>query len=359
MNQTLTKSLLKLVNVNKDNWDLLIDPVLFAYRTSKHDSTKYTPFFMMYKREAKLPIELAIPSRPEEGESTTHELSLDEKIEHMTKLKKETKSKASSNIEKAQERQKKNYDKKHKPVEFEVGDKVLLRNSRDDARKGGKLQAPWGKGTYTIAECLPKNLYRLKNEQGNELSKKYNSARLKPYVMNEKVNSQPTTTTPTTTTTRVEPLNDNDIEAAQNILRRQFSNLHGLQDPCLKDARFAVMPNLSVQIHHTGNFHWVYSIGDMEGVYLLDSLYNNDVTPSTEIHLSLVYKGHRSRYADSIYSSRSATNGVSRLWLICNCFHRRVCLQRSGGCHQFQLQAIANENSSRRVHCERQISTFS
>ena len=172
MNQTLTKSLLKLVNVNKDNWDLLIDPVLFAYRTSKHDSTKYTPFFMMYKREAKLPIELAIPSRPEEGESTTHELSLDETIEHMTKLKNEIKSKASSNIEKAQERQKKNYDKKHKPVEFEVGDKVLLQNSRDDARKGGKLQAPCGKGTYTIAECLPKNLYRLKNEQDNVPSKK-------------------------------------------------------------------------------------------------------------------------------------------------------------------------------------------
>ena len=104
-NQTLTKSLLKLVNANKDNWDLLIDPVFFSYRISKHDSTKYTPFFMMYKREAKLPIELAIPSRPEEDESTTHELSLDEKIEHLTKLKNEIKSKASSNIEKAQERQ--------------------------------------------------------------------------------------------------------------------------------------------------------------------------------------------------------------------------------------------------------------
>ena len=58
LNQTLKAALQKLVNESQDDWDHLIDNVLFAYRTSKHDSTKYTPFFLMYGREARLPIEV-------------------------------------------------------------------------------------------------------------------------------------------------------------------------------------------------------------------------------------------------------------------------------------------------------------
>ena len=47
---------------------------------------------------------------------------------------------AKQNIEKAQYRQEKNYDKKHKSAIFEIGEKVLLRNSRENSRKGGKLK---------------------------------------------------------------------------------------------------------------------------------------------------------------------------------------------------------------------------
>ena len=45
MNQTLKGALQKLVNENQEDWDQLLDNVLFAYRTSRQASTKYTPFF--------------------------------------------------------------------------------------------------------------------------------------------------------------------------------------------------------------------------------------------------------------------------------------------------------------------------
>ena len=49
-NQTLQRSLLKLVNKEQNNWDEYIDGVLFAYRTSCQKSTKKTPFEVLYCR---------------------------------------------------------------------------------------------------------------------------------------------------------------------------------------------------------------------------------------------------------------------------------------------------------------------
>ena len=45
MNQTLTRMLVKLAREKKEDWDLYIESALYAYRISRHDSTKYTPFF--------------------------------------------------------------------------------------------------------------------------------------------------------------------------------------------------------------------------------------------------------------------------------------------------------------------------
>ena len=55
-NRTLCESLAKL-SINTNEWDKYISPVLFAYRTSKQSTTKITPFYLTYGREAKLPID--------------------------------------------------------------------------------------------------------------------------------------------------------------------------------------------------------------------------------------------------------------------------------------------------------------
>ena len=49
-NQTLQRSLVKLVNDNQNDWDELLDGVLFAYRTSIQKSTQVCPFELMYYR---------------------------------------------------------------------------------------------------------------------------------------------------------------------------------------------------------------------------------------------------------------------------------------------------------------------
>jgi hypothetical protein len=55
-NRTLCESLAKLVT-KVDTWDEYVSPVLFAYRTSKNSTTKISPFYLVYGRQASLPLD--------------------------------------------------------------------------------------------------------------------------------------------------------------------------------------------------------------------------------------------------------------------------------------------------------------
>ena len=69
-NRTLIDCLRKVTD-EEDNWDRMISPALFAYRTSKHASTGMTPFKMVYGREARLPIDVAM--KVHSGDDVTSE----------------------------------------------------------------------------------------------------------------------------------------------------------------------------------------------------------------------------------------------------------------------------------------------
>ncbi len=105
LNQTLKAALQKLVNERQDDWDQLIDNVL----TSRQQSTKYTPFFLMCSCEAKLPIDISFVRE----EETSRELSLNEKVKTMIGIQEKIRAQAKKNIETAQARQKRQYDIKH------------------------------------------------------------------------------------------------------------------------------------------------------------------------------------------------------------------------------------------------------
>ena len=55
-NQTLQRQLLKFVDSEPEQWDLYLDAILFSYRVSQQESTKYSPFFLVYGRQARLPV---------------------------------------------------------------------------------------------------------------------------------------------------------------------------------------------------------------------------------------------------------------------------------------------------------------
>ena len=57
-NRTLTEMLAKKVERNGQDWDTHLPFVLFAYRASMQDSTRESPFLLLYGRDPRLPSEL-------------------------------------------------------------------------------------------------------------------------------------------------------------------------------------------------------------------------------------------------------------------------------------------------------------
>ena len=54
MNQTVAKQLVKYINEQETDWDEHLEEFLFSYRASVHASTRCTPFYLMFGREAIL-----------------------------------------------------------------------------------------------------------------------------------------------------------------------------------------------------------------------------------------------------------------------------------------------------------------
>ena len=56
-NRTLTDMLAKTVDKSGRDWDRHLPHVLFGYRVSPQESTRESPFFLLYGRDAQLPTE--------------------------------------------------------------------------------------------------------------------------------------------------------------------------------------------------------------------------------------------------------------------------------------------------------------
>ncbi|KAI8519844.1 hypothetical protein Bbelb_031010 [Branchiostoma belcheri] len=58
-NRTMKNILAKALAGREHDWDLLLPHVALAYNTSVHSTTKFTPYFLVHGREARLPVDIA------------------------------------------------------------------------------------------------------------------------------------------------------------------------------------------------------------------------------------------------------------------------------------------------------------
>eukprot|EP00794_Sanderia_malayensis_P014528 gene14528-biopygen11632 len=169
-----------------DHWDEYIDPILFSIRTTKSATTKFTPFQLLYGREALRPVE--IKDDKEDISDVAIQLPAEETIvKFLTESivqKTKNEEQAVTNIKKAQESQKKYYrqrklSKSKEAISFRKGQKVLLYNARKATRKGDKLGKTWT-GPYEITDIVGRKHVYLDDKKT-----KRNISHLKPWIFPE------------------------------------------------------------------------------------------------------------------------------------------------------------------------------
>ena len=155
-----------------------------GYRASRQASTKHSPYFLLFQQQMRLPIDSEV--LPSSCDQESDDEDLDQKIQILLASRKKAFKKVEANINAAQKRQKETYDRKHQPRVIPEGTEVLLENTYQKQRKGGKMDPLW-LGPYTIHKNLGKGLYELKNKEGNLVKKKANINRLKVYTRRNEV----------------------------------------------------------------------------------------------------------------------------------------------------------------------------
>jgi hypothetical protein len=176
-NRTLCESLAKLVE-KSTQWDQYISPVLFAYRTSKQSSTKIEPFYLVYGRNATLPID--DPEDPNDI-CTNQGFSLQNQIDHLINKLPLVRQEAKKQIQLAQQKQKNYHDKNTRiSVTYNIGDKVLYFEAAKDKTHSGKLDQKW-KGPYYIHQLLINGSYKIREIDGRVFRTPVNGDLLKIY----------------------------------------------------------------------------------------------------------------------------------------------------------------------------------
>ena len=129
---------------DQTNWDVMIDTVLMGYRASRQASTKHSPYYMLFQQHMRLPIDAEVLCPTDENA-----LELDSAVQALIESRERVFKKAESNISLAQKKQKETYDRKHQPEDIAVGTQVLLENTAQKQRNGGKMDPAW-LGRYDI-----------------------------------------------------------------------------------------------------------------------------------------------------------------------------------------------------------------
>ena len=151
-NSTLINMISKVAQSFGRDWDRHLPYLLFAYRASVHESTKESPFHLLYGRDPWLPSETTLnqPSSPYVVDSSDYRVELTSSLSSAWLLAREK-------IKIAQASRKKQHDKRAKEHQFRVGDRVMIHMPSAVTGKAWKLARPFH-GPYRVLSVTPTNV---------------------------------------------------------------------------------------------------------------------------------------------------------------------------------------------------------
>jgi transposase InsO family protein len=161
LHRTINAMLGKVVNQRHSDWDLVLSQVMAAYRNTRHDATGYTPNYLLMGREVRTTADLLYGTESIEG---NHE-SYDDYVENVRDRFRFAYDCVRDHLGQAAEYNKRYYDMRVRPAQFQPGIWVLYFNPR---RFKGR-QEKWSRkytGPYLVTEVLgPVNVRLQKNRK--------------------------------------------------------------------------------------------------------------------------------------------------------------------------------------------------
>ena len=145
-NQTLLKVLGTLEDYQKSDWKAHVPTLVHAYNATFHDSTGYSPYFLMFGRHPRLAVDAFLGLNSDSLSSTTQ-------TEYVRKLRDRLSfvyKKAQEASKKASAKHKLNYDLRARGSVLRPGDRVLVRNA--GVRGKCKLADRWEKDPYLVID---------------------------------------------------------------------------------------------------------------------------------------------------------------------------------------------------------------
>lgn len=166
-NRTLLQMLKTLTERQKNNWKDSLNKLTFAYNCTRSEVTGFSPFYLLYGRSPRLPVDMLFNLTSEQGNCNHHHYmeKWKEGMEEAYEITRE-------NAHKATIRSKKHYDSKTKSSVLQPGDRVLIRNMTP--RGGtGKLRNHWEDIIHTVVRQVKPDIpvYELRPEKGKGRSR--------------------------------------------------------------------------------------------------------------------------------------------------------------------------------------------
>lgn len=161
-NRTLLSMLGTLESEQKKNWKAHLSALVHAYNCTRQDSTGQSPYYLMFGRNPRLPVDLAfgIDIGQNFQDLTAYVDELRKRLQRAYEI-------ASANVSKSQTRQKGQYDKKVRGTTVKVGDRVLVKIVHFDGRH--KLSNKWESDPYTVVDQPDQNIpiFVVRKENGD------------------------------------------------------------------------------------------------------------------------------------------------------------------------------------------------
>ncbi|KAI8482362.1 hypothetical protein Bbelb_399530 [Branchiostoma belcheri] len=143
-NRTLLSLIGTLESDKKKRWAEYLSQLVHVYNCTKHSTTGYSPYYLMFGRHARLPIDLCLGTEEDAHQSR----SPDDWVQQHYDGLREAYEKAAANTETAQARQKRYHDRKVHGSPLLPGERVLVRDKRTRGKR--KLRDRWELTPYIV-----------------------------------------------------------------------------------------------------------------------------------------------------------------------------------------------------------------